>query len=333
MKKLKNLTLKKEIKKFNNYIYIFFIFLVLGALFIAIGICDNRQTSSSYTYLNDIIENKNNEINANAYLEVAQAPYSIAKYEDDENNAFYIVYDGRYFYIAYISDELYEKLNVEGLEEEPLTIYGTTTATPEALRQIALEAYNEGLDEDKQIEMDDFNNYFGEVYLNNVTLKKVNYAFYIISIIPFIISLIFLALFLIKKRQIIKAINQLTEKEIEKLEKEVDKDTTIFNKENHLILTDNYIISFKHGLLLIKYSDLIWVYEKSIKQYGITTAKKVFIMNKKDKTFDILNTNGEKKSNSIIKEVITTISNKNDKVLVGFNKKNEEEINEILKNS
>ena len=56
-------------------------------------------------------------------------------------------------------------------------------------------------------------------------------------------------------------------------------------------------------------------------------------MNKKGKTFDILNTNGEKKSNSIIKEVITTISNKNDKVLVGFNKKNEEEINEILKNS
>ena len=38
MTQIKNMTLKKEIKKQNNSLYIFIIFLVLGALFIAFGI-------------------------------------------------------------------------------------------------------------------------------------------------------------------------------------------------------------------------------------------------------------------------------------------------------
>ena len=108
MKKIKNITLKKEIKKLNNSLYIFIIFLVLGALFIAFGIYENRKNEANYDYLNDIIENKNNETGAYAYLNVAQAPYSIAKYEDEDKEAFYIIFDGTYFYIAYLSDDLYE---------------------------------------------------------------------------------------------------------------------------------------------------------------------------------------------------------------------------------
>ena len=133
MKKITNNILKKEIKKIYNYLYIFLIFLALGLLLIAIGIYDNKQKESSYTYLNDIIVNKNNEENSYAYLEIAQQPYSIAKYENDEENAFYIVFDGRYYYIAYLSNDLYNNLNVEGLEDNPLTIYGTTTKTPEEI--------------------------------------------------------------------------------------------------------------------------------------------------------------------------------------------------------
>ena len=43
MTKIKNMTLKKEIKKQNNSLYIFIIFLVLGALFIAFGIYKKRK--------------------------------------------------------------------------------------------------------------------------------------------------------------------------------------------------------------------------------------------------------------------------------------------------
>ena len=334
MKKIKNITLKKELKIINNYLYIFIIFIALSALFIALGIYENRTSTNNYLYLNDIIENKNNEENAYAYLEISQAPYSIAKYENEENYAFYIVFDGRYFYITYLSDDLYNKLNVEGLEENPLTIYGTTEAIPENVKEIALEVYNEGLDEENQITMDEFGSYFGEVFLNNTSLKNTNYIFYIISAILLLVSLFFLSLFIINKLKVRKTLKNMNELELTKLEKEIDDDKTLHYPKYHLILTNNYVIKFSKGLMILKYKDLIWVYEQKTKEYGITTSRKVFVMNKLEKTYNILTTDGlTKRNENIPKEVITAISNKNENILVGMNKKNEEKINEILKNS
>ena len=333
MTKIKNITLKKEIKKQNNSLYIFIIFLVLGALFIAFGIYENRKNEANYDYLNNVIENKNNETGTYAYLNVAQAPYSIAKYEDEDNEAFYIIFDGTYFYIAYLSDDLYTKLNVEGLEEDPLTIYGITTATPEDVKEIAIEVYNEGLKEEDQISMDNFNNYFGEVYLNNTSLKKLNSSFYLLSIIPFSISLIFLIIFATKKIKTKRILSTLTEEELTTLEQELESTDTNYYSNYHLILTPNYLISFTNGLNILKYNNLIWVYEHKVKQYGITTAKNIFVMDNKGKTYHILSTDAFKKSSELIKEITTNISNKNENMLVGYNKRNQEEINEILKNS
>ena len=45
MKKITNKILKKEFKKLNIYLYIFILFLALGALLIAIGIYENRQNN------------------------------------------------------------------------------------------------------------------------------------------------------------------------------------------------------------------------------------------------------------------------------------------------
>ena len=52
------------------------------------------------------------------------------------------------------------------------------------------------------------------------------------------------------------------------------------------------------------------------------------------KKYSIVTTDGlSRKTDSILKEIITIISNKNEKILIGYNKRNENEINEILKNS
>ncbi len=334
MKKITNNILKKEIKKINNNIYVFLIFIALGGLLIAIGIYENKEKAASYTYLNDIIVNKNNEENAFAYLEIAQQPYSFAKYENDAENAFYIVFDGRYYYIAYLSNDLFNDLNVEGLNENPLTIYGTTAKTPDELREIAIEVYNEGLDEENQIALENFNSYFGEVYLTNTSLKKQNSAFYILSIIPFAIATLFLGIFITKKLKVRKMINHLSEEEIKKLEKEIEQKDSIHYEKFHLILTKDYIISFEHGFTILNYKEIIWIYEHKLKQYGITISKNIFVMNQLGKNYNIISTDGlSKKTNAQIKEIIMTISNKNENMLVGYNKKNKEEIDEILKNS
>ena len=185
-------------KKNINFLYAFIAFLLLTCLFIAIGIYENRQKEEDYFYLNDIIENKNNEIDALGYLEISEEPYSIAKYEYDNNHAFYIVFDGRYYYITYLSDELYEILNTDNLKEKKIKIYGTTALIPDEVRKIAIDAYNQGLDEENQISIDEFESYFGEVYLNNVSLTISNNSYYYLSLIPFTISFAFLIIFIAK---------------------------------------------------------------------------------------------------------------------------------------
>lgn len=334
MNKFENKIIKKEIRKVNLYFFYFIFFLIICILVILIGTRQNNNNKDNYVYLNDVIESKNNKENLNTYLDIADTPYSIAKYENEEDHAFYIVFDNRYFYIAYLNDDIYNKLNVENLSDNPIRIYGTTAKIPDEVKDIALEVYNEGLDEENQIEMEDFNSYFGEVYLNNASLKKGNNTYYIISIIPLIISLSTLIIFIIKKIKIKKVINSLSEEEIEKIEKEIDEEGTTFYSKYHLILTKNYIITFNSNLNIIKYNELIWIYENRVKQYGITTNIFIFIMTNKGKTINLINTDGiTKKAKNIRKEIIEQITNKNNNILVGMNKKNKEEIKNILKDS
>ena len=131
-----------------------------------------------------------------------------------------------------------------------------------------------------------------------------------------------------------KALAILTEKELQKLEKEINDKNTKYYETLHLILTKNYIISFNKTLKIINQNSLIWIYEYKTKQYGITTSKQIFVMDNIGKKYSIVTTDGlSRKTDSILKEIITIISNKNEKILIGYNKRNENEINEILKNS
>ena len=202
---MKSKILSKENKKINNNLYAFIIFIALGALFIAIGIYENNKLTNSYTYLNDVIVNKNNESNINDYLDITFVPYSFAKYEDDSNHSFYIAYDNRYYYIVYLSDSIYNELN-EIKNFDIVTLYGTTQEIPDNVKELATLVYNNKTEIEDQITLDDFNRYFGGVYLNNVTIYKQNIDFYIISIIPFCKALIFLITFIYKKIRLINKI-------------------------------------------------------------------------------------------------------------------------------
>ena len=57
-------------------------------------------------------------------------------------------------------------------------------------------------------------------------------------------------------------------------------------------------------------------------------------MTNEGKTYNIISTDGiSKKANQFLKEIISIISKKNEKVIIGYNKKNETEIKEILKDN
>ncbi len=317
---------KNIIKHLNIYLYISIFFIAITLLSVAIGINTNRQTNDNYINLNDIIENKNSESNLKAYNNVINDPYSFAKYDNEENSAFYIIYDGRYYSIAYLSDELYNKI----INNKPITIYGTTTTIPLDVKNMALDFYNEIFKDNLPITIEDFENIFGRVYLDNTTFKISNNTFYFLSIIPFIISLTIFIIYLIKRIKFKKSFNQIDIHTINQIEKELKNNPLAFDKY-HLLLTESYIISFNSTIKIIKYSDVIWIYENDFKILGFNLFKNIFITDKKAFKYNIAKSLSKKHNR--LKEIIIYISNKNDKMLVGYNPKNQEEINDILKNN
>ena len=147
------------------------------------------------------------------------------------------------------------------LEKDPQEIYGITTKIPESLKDIAIKVYNTGLDEEEQIDIESFNSYFGEVYLNNVTLKQVNKTVFILSIIPLILSILFLIIFITTKLK--------TKKELNKIDlQKIPEENLYYNKDKHFLLTKQYLIINQKKLTIIPLNNIIKIYEKDIKGFN-----------------------------------------------------------------
>ena len=70
---------------------------------------------------------------------------------------------------------------------------------------------------------------------------------------------------------------------------------------------------------------------RNIALFGIDSRQDTYSRGNRSDCIIIASIN--KKTNAEMKEIILAISSKNEKMLVGYSKKNQEEINEILKNS
>lgn len=332
MKKFNNEILKKETKKMTNYLIGGLSLIVLTILLCVIANYDITKKEKESAYLNDVIEKQNNKTDVKANLKVFYEPFTFAKYDDEEYRAFYIVSDDKYFYIAYMDNSLYYELKDKDLKKNPENIYGITKSISTDVKKLAIEAYNEGLDEDKQITLDDFNDYFGSVYLDTtVDISDTATILYLLSILTTIFALAFLIVYGVKKVKTNKTLKKLDDEELAKIEKEMEDKESFHYEKAHLILTKNYIISFNDGFTIQNYKDVIWIYERKIRQYGITTRKGIETMDKHGKKHTIVELDGvTKKSNNIINEIMETIINNNKDILVGFTKENQKQAKEKI---
>lgn len=332
MKRVNNDLLKKEFKKVNNNLIVGIIFIVLTIICYFLYFYDAKKVPKNTVYLNDVITKQNNASDVSSNLKVAFKPYTFAKYNDEANKAFYIVYDGTYYYIAYMTDKDYNRLSVDDIDKNPITVYGTTKKIDSKIKNLALEAYNEAVEKDKQITLSKFESYFGGVYLDMTEASDIGTIIVVIAAISGFCSFIFLLIYVIKTLQNNSALKKIDDDELAKIEKELDDKETFHYEKAHLILTKNYIISFTSKLLVLKYKDIIWMYEHRLRQYGITTQKSLMVMNALGKVRAIVQVDGvTKKSTSIINEVVDTIYAKNSNILVGYTSENSKKAKEIVK--
>ncbi|MBQ9014179.1 MAG: hypothetical protein IJ094_11640 [Bacilli bacterium] len=147
----------------------FIIVLVFGGLFLT-TFKDMNTSINKKTYLNKIIESNDKTEGKNAYLKVKSISPMFAKGENKKG--YYFVSDGDYNYIVLLDKKTAKKLVDSDLESNPVFIEGITKETPNNLKEIALDVYNSGYDDQDKISVKDYSSYFGDIYLEQTLALK-----------------------------------------------------------------------------------------------------------------------------------------------------------------
>ena len=318
MNSFTNINIKNQYKNTIIYFVISIILIVLSIVFYAWKCSIIKTSRVQEKSLNDIIINEENEKDyKSAYINNVSNPVKFA-IDKENNNAYYIVNDGKYLYVIYMNEEKYQSI-IQNKSE--VKIEGITKYPTKDVKELAIEKFNDDKDENDKISLVDYDNYFGDVYLDMEESESSVAIFQIflvvITIIPGII------IFIINLAKIINFNKIKSKYNIKELDNEMnDKNSFYYNKAN-LYLTPNYIINFSGKLFIIKYTDIDWIYPNITKTNGIKTAKSIILITKENKTYNISNlSNLTRKSKEIYDEIWDTIVSKNSDMLVGYTEEN-----------
>ena len=272
----------------------------------------------------------------NEYVEVTitDIPYGFAEEEDDGiTRNYYFVYDQYdYMYIVRLMDSTYtmlENMYNENPEEFSYTLKGYIFEDPEELKELAISAYNEGMEEEI-VNQENFRSYFGNTYLDE-TLTPYSDTSAVLVGIAVGIDIFAIVLFIVYIIGFIKTKNALKRFDKEDLEYELSKSSTIEYKKAKIYLTDKYIISRVMGVNVLEYNELVWLYNEKRRVNGIpTTINLKGFTNKK--AYELAEVSAYGEGENLLIEVMNKIKEKNLQVLLGFTKENQQSYKEIKKN-
>lgn len=239
--------------------------------------------------------------NKYAYLEVQGLTDEVAIYGDtnnmsDSNNDRYcIAFNNGYWYVVDLDYETLDKLkpikeytyseDPEAPVPDPVKIYGMTENISDDLKNMLIDYYNEGVEEENKISIDDFERYFGSVLLNvrkspvNTTIEEV---IIILAIIAIIVLIIYNILVFIFKNKIKKYLNKNGYENdlIEQLDDNVEEK----HYKDKIIITKDFLVDLKNngGFATFKFSDVKWVHIHNVKYYGVVTTSSSIIVHLKD---------------------------------------------------
>ena len=109
---------------------------------------------------------------------------------------------------------------------------------------------------------------------------------------------------------------------------ELAKESTMYFKKEEICLTDKYIISTFLGLNILKYDDIVWTYYEDRRYNFVSIGKYLIARTKNKKAYQIAYTF---RNVDLLIEIMNKIHDKNDKVMVGFTKENQQAYKELTK--
>lgn len=338
MKKITNVYVKKEHQKKYVGIVISILLIAVSFVFLYLEGKATEELNKEMVDLNTVIVESESKIDKKSYISASSIPYKFAGY-DDTTDSYYIVFDEKYMYITYMTEGQFDDLNKEDIYENPIRIEGITKKTPDDVKEIAIEAYNDNMEnEEDKLTIEDFENYFGSVYLDmTVSTSSIADIYILIFVLLLFIGITCLLVSTVQLVRFNLSIKKLDGNQIDELDNEMNKDNAFYYEKAHLYLTDNYIINFGGTFRVIKYNDILWMYPFEQRVNGIKTAQSIKVLVNNGKTYTIASIELiTKKKKEVFNEIYNTIFNKNNKMLVGYTNENiklmKEKVKEIKLN-
>ena len=187
--------------------------------------------------------------------------------------------------------------------------------------------------EEDKLTLNDFDNYFGSIYLDMTpTNDSIGGFEYLMGTIFGVLGLTMFIIFFVIKIRFKNGIKKLDSNEIMKIDMEMNSPDSFYYEKAHLYLTENYIINFAGTFNVINYKDIIWIYPFITRTYGIKTSQSIMVVTKDGKRKNVADidcfTKGKKE---IFDEIFNTIASKNDTIIVGYDKESQMKAKEELK--
>ena len=240
------------------------------------------------------------EENKYAYLEVQRLSDEVAIYGDTENkndstnDRYYIALNQGYWYVVDLNFETIDKLksiqeytystDENAIEPDSVKIYGMTEKIPDELKTIIIDFYNEGLDDEYKISLDNFEENFGSVLLNvrkSPIDTNIEDTFIVLAVLGIFGVFITQIVLIISKNKIQKYINKNGYKE--ELVHQLDNCVEEKHYKNKIILTKDFFVDLKSSSgVVFKYSDVKWVHIHNVKYYGVMTVSSSIIVHLRD---------------------------------------------------
>lgn len=334
MKKFSNQNVNSSQNRCLMTIVVGVALIVLAAIFIGLAAKQNQKDTDNIIYLNDAIESSGENTGLKTYLDVTWLSPKVAVY-DDTTDAYYFAFDGTYYYIVFMKEKTANELLDMDLESSPARIEGITKDIPLDVKNIAIEVYNDWIeDTDKEeITLSTFYNIFGEICLDQtVAYTETTGMYNVFALLTGIAGLIIALIGTINTIKYSSSIKKLSDMEISELEGEMQESEAFYYTKMKLYLTRNYIIMLDGRFKFYKYNEVLWMYPFEQRYNGVRTNKAIKILTNDGKTTMLANMSvATKTQKAVYDEIWNTIATKNPKIKLGYTNENISYFNGIIK--
>ena len=200
------------------------------------------------------------------------------------------------------------------------------------IKELAIDAYNEEMGSE-YLNKENFKEYVGLIYLDLEEDINDSTLYYIGAFISFLVFLVLIIIYLTVYLKNRKTFKKYSKEELEKIGMEMYqvKENNPYQKMNFYLLKD-YVVDTSNGIIVLKYEDIIWAYPYEYRYNGLVVNKNIKVYDKENKVYDIANTKYfDKNKEEILQEILKKLKEKNEGIILGFNKENKKIVKEKVK--